>query len=307
METTQFGINLTKFRKLRNLTQEELATQLNVSAQAISKWENGSYPDGALLPKISKCLNVSLDVLYGLKPPEDLDDKILDKSVIEKLRKLPEEERVHRIMEICYQIIYSYCSYSEEYNGIPNKLDVETVGEVKTDNVLARMRLNEDLQYFWVLRIPEEGVNNYVKIDSEILELFDLLSQEDYLKVIYYLASSKRNFMLTKKKLVKILKIDEQRISDIIDTLDGIGMVWKVEIETDDRKEEVYGYTHNSAFAMLMASARAYIEYGEYRLPGYENWTQGAFRAKNMDFAYEGRKVGRRDKKKEERIRKQGI
>ena len=33
-------------RKERNLTQEELAEQLNVSAQAISKWENGtSMPD----------------------------------------------------------------------------------------------------------------------------------------------------------------------------------------------------------------------------------------------------------------------
>lgn len=286
METTRFGINLTKFRKLRNFTQEELALKIGVSAQAISKWENGSYPDGALLPKISKCLNVSLDILFGLKLPEELDDKILEKAIIDELRKLPEAARAQRVMELCYPIIYSYCSSSNEYMGVPNKLNVETVGEVKTDNVLARMRLNEDLQYFWALRIPEEGVNSYIKVDPFMLELFQLLSQEDYLRVIYFLASSKRNFMLTKKKLVKILKINERRISDIIDKLDSIGMVWKVDIETDDKQEEVYGYTHNSAFVMLMASARAYIEYGEYRQPGYENWTHGAFQSKNMDLVY---------------------
>lgn len=286
METTQFGINLTKFRKLRGLTQEELAVQIGVSAQAISKWENGSYPDGALLPKISKCLNVSLDILYGLKPPEELDDMVLVKSIIDELRKLPEEERGHRIMELCYPIICSYCAGSEEYMGFPNIVNIETVGEVKTDHVLARMRLNEELQYFWVIRIPEEGINNYIKIDSEILELFQLLAQEDYLKVIYYLASSKRNFMLTKKKLAKTLKMSERRISDIIDRLDNIGMVWKVDIETDDKQEEVYGYSHNSAFVMLMASAKAYVKYGEYRQPLYESWTHGAFRAKNMDFVY---------------------
>ena len=40
------GQIIKRLRKERNLTQEELAEQLNISAQAISKWENGtSMPD----------------------------------------------------------------------------------------------------------------------------------------------------------------------------------------------------------------------------------------------------------------------
>lgn len=35
------GETIRKLRKERNLTQEELAEQLNITSQAISKWENG--------------------------------------------------------------------------------------------------------------------------------------------------------------------------------------------------------------------------------------------------------------------------
>lgn len=43
---TVFGRNLAKRRKALGLTQEQFAMRLNVSPQAVSKWENSSYPDG---------------------------------------------------------------------------------------------------------------------------------------------------------------------------------------------------------------------------------------------------------------------
>lgn len=38
--STSIGMNIARLRKERNLTQSELAEQLNISAQAVSKWEN---------------------------------------------------------------------------------------------------------------------------------------------------------------------------------------------------------------------------------------------------------------------------
>ena len=64
METT-FSKQLQKFRKQSGITQEQLADRLGVTAQAVSKWENGSYPDGDLLPKIADIFDVSIDNLYG--------------------------------------------------------------------------------------------------------------------------------------------------------------------------------------------------------------------------------------------------
>ena len=60
------GSNILRYRKGNNLTQEELAKQLGISYQAVSKWENGqTTPDISLLPAIASILNVSIDRLMG--------------------------------------------------------------------------------------------------------------------------------------------------------------------------------------------------------------------------------------------------
>ena len=57
--------NLKNLRVKKNMTQEQLANILGVSAQAVSKWETSeTYPDGALLVPIANALDVSLDVLF---------------------------------------------------------------------------------------------------------------------------------------------------------------------------------------------------------------------------------------------------
>lgn len=63
MET---GSVIREYRKLRNMTQEELAAALLVTPQAVSRWETGiSYPDIAMIPEIVKVLGVSADQLLG--------------------------------------------------------------------------------------------------------------------------------------------------------------------------------------------------------------------------------------------------
>lgn len=73
-------INLgNKIRELRvnkGLTQEQLATALNLSPQAISKWETGGgYPDVATLPVLAGYFGVSLDEMFEYDP-EEVEEKI---------------------------------------------------------------------------------------------------------------------------------------------------------------------------------------------------------------------------------------
>jgi len=58
------GERISSYRKDRNMSQEELATLLNVSRQTISKWETGdTLPDVYNAVAIAKMFHVSLDVL----------------------------------------------------------------------------------------------------------------------------------------------------------------------------------------------------------------------------------------------------
>jgi len=59
-----FAENLKQLRKVRQLSQEELAEILDVSRQAVSKWEQGiGYPEVEKLLLLSSKLNISLDSL----------------------------------------------------------------------------------------------------------------------------------------------------------------------------------------------------------------------------------------------------
>lgn len=70
MNQEKVGKFILKLRKQNNLTQKEFAARLNVTAQAVSKWENGrGLPDIEFLQKISKEFNVNIDsILSGEKP-----------------------------------------------------------------------------------------------------------------------------------------------------------------------------------------------------------------------------------------------
>ncbi len=87
------GKKISELRKLHELTQEGLAAKLNVTSQAVSKWENDlSIPDLPILIEISDLFHVSLDEL--LKQKENMHSPVV---VEEKFRK-PVEQMMLRIL-----------------------------------------------------------------------------------------------------------------------------------------------------------------------------------------------------------------
>ncbi len=65
-DKTAIGVIIAYHRRLNSMTQEELARKLNVSAQAVSKWEQQlSSPDISLLPVIADVFDISIDSLFG--------------------------------------------------------------------------------------------------------------------------------------------------------------------------------------------------------------------------------------------------
>lgn len=62
MKDVNISRNISNLRKKKGITQEQLATALNISPQAVSKWEtNTSQPDTQTLPIIADYFGVSID------------------------------------------------------------------------------------------------------------------------------------------------------------------------------------------------------------------------------------------------------
>lgn len=80
----KIGEKIKSLRKAQDITQEKLAAYLNISYQAISKWENGTaLPDITLVPQIANFFGVSADELLCMKE-------------IEETEELKEYERIYR-------------------------------------------------------------------------------------------------------------------------------------------------------------------------------------------------------------------
>ena len=69
-----FGEKLQKLRKAKGWTQEDLAAQISISRQALSKWEQGAViPDTENVLQISKIFGVSTDYLLNDDYESDAD------------------------------------------------------------------------------------------------------------------------------------------------------------------------------------------------------------------------------------------
>lgn len=141
------GSVIKKLRKEKNLTQEQLAERLDISFQAVSKWENNvALPDITLVPKIAQVLEVTTDTLFAfnLKEMQDEIEKICNeafefresdpvksrKILEEGLVKYPENDIL--LNNLLYVINYS--KNSDETIKIASKLIEKTnMSDVKYD------------------------------------------------------------------------------------------------------------------------------------------------------------------------------
>ena len=82
------GANIRILRQEKGLSQEELAAEVNVVRQTVSKWEKGlSVPDAAALIHIAKALDTTVDILLG-EPLSEEQETVA--SLSKKLEKLNE-------------------------------------------------------------------------------------------------------------------------------------------------------------------------------------------------------------------------
>ena len=72
----KIGEKIKELRKAQDVTQEKLADYLNISYQAVSKWENGlALPDITLVPQLANFFGVTCDYLLGVSNVNLMDHR----------------------------------------------------------------------------------------------------------------------------------------------------------------------------------------------------------------------------------------
>ena len=125
--------NISRLRKSRGLTQEQLAQLLNVSVGAVSKWENGNNrPDIEVLPILADVLQVSIHALIGYEKSyknlelqlKEMNELLLqekyqqvEEMALDCLRRYPNDFRLNKILADAY---YRQC-FSAQMEHVNDK------------------------------------------------------------------------------------------------------------------------------------------------------------------------------------------
>ncbi len=269
MNIKNIGTVIYELRKTKAITQDELAKYVGVSAQAVSKWENGGVPDTELLPQIADFFEVSIDKLFGR-----CDSNInITAAIFEHIRKTKpdSEERFKAIFELCWDIercIFNFGGNvdAEIINGgkikdyeLMNKPDDQQYSSILSDHGFTRMGIANRLQYF--LCVPEiKDTQKGLLENINYTELFRDLSDKDIFNsfLLLFKRDSKKAF--TESLFARELNVDLVKTKEIITVLTKYHLIKKTQIELDDDIKEVYTFFPTPSFVSLLIFAKEIID-----------------------------------------------
>lgn len=127
------GRRISRMRLSHGMTQERLANIANVSAQAVSKWENDqSYPDIMLLPLLAKTFGVTVDELLGIvdagtsaEPPTERQAEPVAEPIAEPSEETNPTSHVDVEPEAVPEAGREFSLPDDASNGMEERLDLE--------------------------------------------------------------------------------------------------------------------------------------------------------------------------------------
>lgn len=183
-----FGEKLKQIRKKRNLSQEQLADEMGVSRQAITKWETGrGMPDIENIKIISELFKMSLDeliyeeskvdaqkeftyqseMIYDIDQHKKIDIKMVNAKKI--IVKGGESEKL-KITLSSQTIEHLDSIYKIKIEDNNQQLDIRCIR--KTDKIV----FDEEEELTILIMIPKSGLNRYeLEAKTKALVLEDLI------------------------------------------------------------------------------------------------------------------------------------
>lgn len=259
MET--IGKQIATLRKERGIKQEQLASFVGVSTQAVSKWENGGVPDTELLPKIADFFSVSIDSLFGRNITEYGD---LRTAVSLNIANLPREERLKKVFSLCWDMERSLFGRApddgtfEDYEKVIDKNE-QRYSRHLSDFGITLMGIANKLKYFCVIPEMESNIDALFE-NIDYLQFFQFLSDKDIFNVLVFLHKRDTTKAFTENLIAKNFNLTKDKAVEVVGILEKYNLVYKTEIELDDEIKTVYNFKPKPSFVSLLIFAKEMIK-----------------------------------------------
>lgn len=267
----EFAKNLRELRRSKNLTQEQLAGLVNVSSQAVSKWETSdTLPDTALLPEIAKALDTSIDALFSYRSSDNMNLYQAVERHINQSDSLPEKvERLFSLLlsgeKACHnedtlEPEYWWDDYSSQKYE-PKFESAVAASQIITlyDDAVSWMFESRLFPYAAVFLKPKEGYTSIFRDNEAIENLFDAMGDSDVRKCLMYLLSGTRR-SITLSALLERSGVPLSRMEEIAEKLTNIDRS-SIRIRCERINDEqctIVSYTDTKpGILMLLAAAYA--------------------------------------------------
>lgn len=267
MAGTVFATTLQKLRRQRGVTQEQLATYLGVSPQAVSKWENGSYPDGDLLPRLADYFEVSIDYLYGRAKDEvSLEQQLMEAiQTIDVGADFDHSEHWERLFRYVWAMQIGFWSENKcYYDRARSESDHVLASMVYDNSGFNYFRLNRDFEFYTLVKKPENGFASYFKASDELAELFSFLGKKDNLKILFYMLSLGSMENVSVATIAKRVGVTEQVAEEAMQFWGKIPknnlnkLIYKASVLNEfDEKKDLYVVNRQMATLLLLLFAGA--------------------------------------------------
>ena len=259
---TIIGKNIAKLRKVNGVKQDEVARFVGVTAQAVSKWENGGVPDTELLPKIAEFFKVSIDELFGMQNNRHID---IQDVILADITETKVEDRISRAFELCwiieqsmYGTIFSDPERFREEAKTHSEND-QLYSQIEADSGYTEMGLFNRMQYFLV--VPDAKNKEKALLDGiDYPGFFRLMADKDIFATLVFLYKRESFNAFTEKLITKELGYSEDKAGQIISELSYLNMLTKTVAEVGDELVEVYQFACRPSFVSMLIFAREMID-----------------------------------------------
>lgn len=264
---TIFSTTLQTLRKKRGVTQEQLAVYLGVSPQAVSKWENGSYPEGDLLPRISEYFGVSISYLYGQeKEAVSMEQQVLDllKDQMHKQEQGDAHTRYFdKMLDLAWAFqIGAWSNTKDYYERIKPEKNTRTASVITDDAGFGFFNLNKEREFFTLVREPEEGFASNLRITEQHREFFAFFGKPGALEIWFYLMTLTPKEYVTADTIAETtgvaLETVEKRMEECMPLMNGYNTCLRcIDVVSVGLSKKAYGIEPSAIciFLSLLLSA----------------------------------------------------